>query len=171
MYENVIPLISGFHALLVYLKILYKKYNCLGLQDWWVDAGAIQEGSVCKAIEGKHYQRGIRLRKQSMNALSRIKIERNMPIDQDMKDIIASLRLHINSDNLDNLLDLNSFKNYCKSLFADTSATQACVMNHYIKDVSYILALIFAVREKKFELHLATEQELLPKCFAFNHIN
>ena len=25
------PLIGGFHALLVYLKILHKKYNCLGL--------------------------------------------------------------------------------------------------------------------------------------------
>ena len=32
-YENVIPLIGGFHILLVYLKILYTKYNCLGLQD------------------------------------------------------------------------------------------------------------------------------------------
>ena len=33
-YENVIPLTGGFHKLLVYLKILCKKYNCLGLQDW-----------------------------------------------------------------------------------------------------------------------------------------
>ena len=73
-YENVIPLIDGIHTLLVYFKILYKKHNCLGLQDWWVDAGAIQEGSVCKTIEGKHYQRGISLHKQSMNALLRIKI-------------------------------------------------------------------------------------------------
>ena len=47
-YENVIPLVGGFHTLLVYLKILYKKCNCLGLQDWLVDAGAIQQGSVCK---------------------------------------------------------------------------------------------------------------------------
>ena len=39
---------------------------------------------LLKAIEGKHYQRGISLHKQSMNALSRIEIERNMPIDQDM---------------------------------------------------------------------------------------
>ena len=34
-----------------------------------------------------------------------------------------------------------------------------------------MLALIFIVGEQKFELHLAAEQELLPKCFAFNHIN
>ena len=148
-YENVIPLIGGFHIFLLYLKILYKKYNCLGLQDWWVDAGAILEGSVCKAIESKHYQGGISLHNQSMNVLLRIKIERNIQIDQDMKDAIANLRLHIKSDNLDKLLELNSFKNYNKLLFADTSGTQACMMKQYIKDVSSMLALIFVVREKK----------------------
>ena len=62
--------------------------------------------SVCKIIEGKHYQRRISLYKQSLNALLRIKIERNMPIDQDMKDAIANLRLNISSDNLDKLLEI-----------------------------------------------------------------
>ena len=56
-------------------------------------------------------------------------------------------------------------------LFADTSGTQACMMNQYIKDVSSTLALIFTVREQKFEFHLAAERELLPNYFAFNHIN
>ena len=83
-----------------------------------------------------------------MNALLRIKIEKNIPIDQDMKDAIAKLRLHINSDNLDKLLELNSFKNYCKLLFEDTYGTQTCMMNQCIKGVSSMLALIFAVREK-----------------------
>ena len=78
---------------------------------------------------------------------------------EDMKDAIANKRLNINSDNLDNLLELNSFKSYCKMLFADTSGTQACMINHYIKNVSSMLALISA------------ERELLPKCFALNHIN
>ena len=83
-----------------------------------------------------------------MNALLRIKIEKNIPIDQDMKDAIAKLRLHINSGNFVKLLELNSFKNYCKLLFADTYGTQTCMMNQYIKGVSSMLALIFAVREK-----------------------
>ena len=43
-----------------------------------------------------------------------------MPVDQDIKDSIANLRLDISSD------------------------------NQSIKDVSSMLALIFAVREKKF---------------------
>ena len=72
-----------------------------------------------------------------------------MPIDQDMEDAIANLGFHINSGNLDKLLELNSFKNYCKSLFSNTSGTQSSMMNQYIKDVSSMVALIFAVREKK----------------------
>ena len=66
-----------------------------------------------------------------------------------MKDAIANLRLHINSDNLDKILELISFKNYCKMLFADRSGTQPCLMNKYIKNVSSMLALIFAVEEKR----------------------
>ena len=38
-------------------------------------------------------------------------------------------------------------------------------------DESIFLALIFAAQEQNFELHLVEERELLPKCFAFNHIN
>ena len=72
-----------------------------------------------------------------------------MPIDQDMEDAIANLGFHISSGNLDKLLELNSFKNYCKSLFSNTSGTQSSMMNQYIKDVSSMVALIFAVREKK----------------------
>ena len=55
-----------------------------------VDAGAILEGSVCKAIESKHYQGGISLHNQSVNAVLKIKNERNIQIDQDMKDAIAN---------------------------------------------------------------------------------
>ena len=40
-----------------------------------------------------------------------------MPVDQDMKDAIANLRLHINSDDADKLLELNYFQNYCKMMF------------------------------------------------------
>ena len=58
-----------------------------------------------------------------------------MPIDQDMKDTIANLKFHINSDNLDKLLKLSSFRSYCKMLFTGTSGTQVCMMNQNIKDI------------------------------------
>lgn len=54
-YNKIIPLMGGFHTILVNLKILFKKYGCLGFKDWWVDSGATADGSVAQAFEGRHY--------------------------------------------------------------------------------------------------------------------
>ena len=56
-YDSVINIMVGFHILLVKLKILYKKYNLLGLQQWWLKSNIIAEGLVSQAAEGKHYSR------------------------------------------------------------------------------------------------------------------
>lgn len=45
-YDQMIPLLGGFHTLFV-----YKKYGYLGLQDWCVDAGASANRSVMQSIE------------------------------------------------------------------------------------------------------------------------
>ena len=65
-YEKIVPLLGGFHTILVFLKILHKKYGVLGLKEWWIDSEAIQPGSADKADEGKHYFRSVRLHKQSL---------------------------------------------------------------------------------------------------------
>ena len=45
-YDGVMIIMSGFNILLVKLKILYQKYNLLGLQQWWVESKVIAEISV-----------------------------------------------------------------------------------------------------------------------------
>ena len=45
------------------------------------------------------------------------------------------------------------------------------MMLQYMKDVSGMLALIYAVREKSIELHAAAERRMLHKLFAFDNIN
>ena len=39
--DSVIIIMRGFHILLVKLKILYKKYIVLGLQQWWLKSKVI----------------------------------------------------------------------------------------------------------------------------------
>ena len=68
-YDSVINIMVGFHILLVKLKILYKKYNLLGLQHWSLKSKIIAEGTVNQAAEGKHYSRAIHLHKQSLECL------------------------------------------------------------------------------------------------------
>ena len=50
-YDKLIPLMGGFHTILVNLKILFNKYGCLGFKDWWVDAGTIAEASVAPLLQ------------------------------------------------------------------------------------------------------------------------
>ena len=69
----------GYHILLVKLKILYKKYNLLGLQQWWLKSEIISEGLVNQAAEGKHYSRAMRFHEQSLEYLYllRLKVREN----------------------------------------------------------------------------------------------
>lgn len=172
-YDTIIPLMGGFHTILVNLKILFKKYGCLGFSDWWVDAGAIAEKSAPQAHEGRHYARSLRLHKQSFEALLRHRIRsENMheKLDMEMREVIARLRHNPSAENLDVLLGKPKFKELCSSLMK-AEGTQAAMMIEYLKDVSAMLCLIEAVREKSIETHLAAERTLLPKCFAFGHVN
>ena len=90
-YDKIVNLLGGFHTIMVKLKILYKKYGALGFRDWWVDAGAIAEGSSVQAVEGRYYFRAIRLHKQSFEALLRLRIKKTGDISLFGEEIRHSL--------------------------------------------------------------------------------
>ena len=52
LYERIILLMGGFHQLRVRQKLLYKRFLCLGLKEWCVDAKTIASGSADQAWEG-----------------------------------------------------------------------------------------------------------------------
>eukprot|EP00794_Sanderia_malayensis_P019365 gene19365-21285_t len=60
---------GGFHQLWVRPKTTFKRYACLSLQNWFIDAGVIAEGSSYAAIEGRHYYTNMQLLKESFNSL------------------------------------------------------------------------------------------------------
>ena len=66
---------NRFHEMRVFQRVLFKRYNCLGLQDWFVDSGTIAGGSVSQASEGRHYYRSISLYKEGFDALLQRKVE------------------------------------------------------------------------------------------------
>ena len=68
-YKEITSIKGGFHILLVNLKILYKKYGLLGLRGWRVKSKIIADGSIDKALDGRHYSRGTQLYKQTFETL------------------------------------------------------------------------------------------------------
>ena len=90
--------------------------HIFGLQDRLVDAGAIADGSVKQSIEGNHYARGIRMQKQSFCALLKCILQENQPMEDYLIERIAALRLETTTETLENLIQLDIFKNYYEAL-------------------------------------------------------
>ena len=42
---------GGFQQMQVFQRILFKRNNCLGLQDWFVDSGTITTGSTSQVFK------------------------------------------------------------------------------------------------------------------------
>ena len=63
LYSKIITIMGGFDQVRIFLfvRVLFKRYNCLVSQDWFVDSGTIVAGSVSQAFEGRHYYRSMRL--------------------------------------------------------------------------------------------------------------
>ena len=173
-YEKVVNLLGGFHTIMVKLKIMYKKYGALGFREWWVDAGAIAEGSSIQAMEGRHYFRAIRLHKQSFEALLRYRMKKMGDVSlfgADFRHLLGLLRCRPTPLELDLLMSTPEFESLCTDLLSTTGGSEVEMMIEYLKDVSNMLALISSVREKHIERHLQAERVLLPQLFAFGHVN
>ena len=84
---------------------------------------------------------------------------------------IAALRLETTTETLENLIQLDIFKNYCEALLKVGGGTQARMIIKYIKDVSKMLSLIYAMRENSIELHLAAESAMVSVLHSTTQIN
>ena len=129
---------------------------------------------MSQAIEGRDYARSVRLHKQSFEALLRYRIQAENICENltpSVTQALAELRKSTCPTNLKGLTRMVEFRNICAKLLQHSDGTHAKMMNEYLQDVSAMLCLIQAAREKNIELHLAAERAHLPKCFAFGHVN
>ena len=80
----------------VFERVLFKRYNCLGLQDWCVEFRTITAGSVGQVFEGRHYYRSMRVHKKGFDTFvqRRVKEITNNPdiIHLDVLSNLSELR-------------------------------------------------------------------------------
>ena len=65
--------LGAFHFACSFLGIIGKRFRDAGLENILIESDVIAAGSVNGVLEGKHYNRGIRMHKLVMEALFRIK--------------------------------------------------------------------------------------------------
>ena len=84
-YSKIIPIMNSFHQIRDFQIVLFNRYNCLGLQDWFVDSGTIPAGSVSEVFEGRHYYHTIHLQKKDLMLL----------LQEKQKILLINLSLYI----------------------------------------------------------------------------
>ena len=133
----------------VMLKILYKRYACLGFRQWFVNAGVIAGGSVDMAVEGRHYYRSTRLMKESFNAFVYFRImsvtNNFVGISHELLQMFSVLAKSPCTENLDKVLEAPSFHDLFESVISNSTGSQCRMTVSYLRDVSCLLALAQSV--------------------------
>ena len=85
LYSKIIPIMDGFHQMRFFQTVLFKRYNCLGLQDCFVDSEITAAGLVSQTFEGRHYYCSIHLHQEGFDAL----------VKKKQKVLLVNLSLYI----------------------------------------------------------------------------
>jgi hypothetical protein len=187
-FDSVVLMMGNFHIICNLLSIIGQMFRDAGLSDLAVESGVMAEGSIDKVLDGKQYNRGVRLHKLTYEALLRLAwggfiewIEVNH--NRDLQRLEETLRLvtdlHANTCavTLDNTLANESCKKilhllqiYMDILRRDSGQLASFWMT-YVDIVEIMLGLIRADRQGDWHLHLACIRDLIPWCFAMDKTN
>jgi hypothetical protein len=150
------------------------------LRDLWVETGSIAEGSASAVLEGRHYNRGVRLHKITFEALMRLAwrafvncIEReetnicSMELFSKVRELVLQHDKPKQVD-LENILQDDNYLQLCEAFCAflqflrtNNGATSRFWMS-YIDMVSTLLNFIRAAREGNWNLHMQSVRSIIP---------
>ena len=71
-FQNTVLMMGNFHTICIFMSIIGKMFGDAGLRDLAVESGVIAEGSINKVLQGKQYNRAVRLHKITYEALMRL---------------------------------------------------------------------------------------------------
>ena len=76
-FKSITQFLGGFDELMSDQKILYVKHACIGFDKWISSSGILKsELAAEKAFSGRHYNSGIRLLKESFDAIVQMKTDK-----------------------------------------------------------------------------------------------
>jgi len=172
MNQNIVLRMGAFHTLCNLLSIIGKRFGSAGLRDISVESGIIAEGSVNTVIEGRNYNRGVRLCKLMYEALLRLAgkgfsiwLEEyqsdDLPHLAGMITALESLQENVSNETIDTVLAdascirvFNLFDKYLNHLRFSNGQLATFWMS-YVDMVENLLVLIRSSREGNWMLHLS----------------
>ena len=174
-----------FHTICTMLAVIGKWFGDAGLRDISVEYGVIADGSIAGVLDGKKYNRAIRLHKLVYEALLRLAWSGfEAWLGDGDKNELAETLLHV-TDFADNISGetwlefqlvhscshvLQRFEDYLDFLRTENGDLSTFWMS-YVDMVEIVLGLVRASRERDFEHHLMCIRAMIPWCFAYDRLN
>ena len=132
MFKNLIIMLGGFHLLMMLFGVIGARFGDAGLREVAIQSDLVAGGSIDSVLNGKNYNRAVRLHKIVYEALMKLlvnKFEGSLSSEEDKIILenhltaMENFKLEMSQENFENVLKsdefvnwFNIFENYIKDL-------------------------------------------------------
>ena len=187
-FKDIVLRMGVFHTACTLLSIIGKRFQDAGLRDLCVESGVIAEGSVAGVLDGRRYNRGVRIHKIMYEALMRLArqgfvawIEENhkeskTTVDSffseigELYDDICETQFKKHMTSTSSVGFVKPFDKYMEFLRHENCKLSKFWLC-YLDMVEIFLRLLRVSREGNWELHVSAIRSMIPWCFAYDNMN
>ena len=113
LFVGLVIMMGGFHLLLMLLGVIGSRFGEAGLRELAVQRDVVAKGSVDKALNGKQYNRAVRLHKCVYEALMRLLLKKFEPSVQSLPALnLEQLKLELNQQELERVMNSREFREF-----------------------------------------------------------
>ena len=182
LYKHLIIMMGGFHLLMMLLGVIGTRFGDAGLRELAIESDAIAEGSIERVLNGKNYNRSLRVHKifdealmiLLLNSFGNSLSDNNAELLECQKTVIEELKLDISPVGYTNLLQHDDFKTWHKAFqvfvtnLREKGSDLMKFWLSYLEICELVLNLIYATRTGNWTLYLSCIEEVILWCFAYD---
>ena len=181
-FANIVPRLGTFHTICNLLGVIGKRFQDSGLKDLCIESGVIAAGSVSGVLDGKKYNRAVRLHKLLYEALLRLAwkgflVTKGSNAETEITDLIGEFSSNVCQMTFTETLENPSFVSLADefSLHLDQlrsgAGKLAVFWMSYVDLVDVMLNFLRSSREGIWAMHLKAVQDMIPWVFAYDNTN
>lgn len=175
-FRDVIVNLGAFHTVCAYMGALGKLMEGSGFEELVLEAGLCASGSLQQMMNGKHYNRALRVHQTMADALGRLMTRAYLSNDMSNQMCIEKLKSLASFPNNDTLTDsnedheskefLDKFSDFVDNIRSGSLGKTAQFWAQYHDSVWIMLLFIKAVKENNLRLYIQCMRAMCPLIFA-----
>lgn len=173
--EKLIIRMGGLHIAMNFLKAIGTHMEGSGLEHIWIESGLLGPNATSEVFSGKHYNRGMRSHKITVQAMWFILapqiISHIEASDNELYDEIKVLMEDEDTDGLIDALQGHRFRRLLEEFIAEHREPNFKFWWQYVDMVSVLLMFTRSLREGIWSLYLYSFKCMLPYFMRYDHIN